>query len=135
MPFLYMIGIFYFILEIFLVLYCIDLFGIGWVLLEMIGSAFLGILILVRIPLKISNDFSKLFQKNLSPMAFLSANFICLIGAIFLIFPGILSDVVGIILECIGLLMLNFPKHKEKSQYDSNNDKIIDVEIIPEEKT
>ncbi|PAF41650.1 FxsA family protein [Helicobacter sp. 11S02596-1] len=144
MPFLYVGGFLYLVLEIFLIVDFIHEFGIWTFFLEIIISGVLGIFILFRERLHILEDLSQMFSGTMTPMGFLSSNFFRMLGAIFLILPGVLSDCLGIILECVGFIIANHsflkksPEHFENFDRPSKpffkDDEVIDVEIISDDK-
>lgn len=133
MPFLYIGGFLYLVLELFSIVIFVQEFGAWIYFLEIIVSGIFGFFILFRGRLSIAKGLSGLFEGRIVSMEFLSSSFFGMLGAFFLILPGILSDFFGIILQCVGFLISNayfFKKHPK----NNNNDEIIDVEIIPDDE-
>ncbi len=123
----------YFFIEIYLIIAFSDEFGIFSVFLEMIVSAFLGLAILTSQRTLIVESYRNIFTNFTS---FIGKSFFRLIGGILLILPGILSDIIGVLLFIISLFFFLHNNNNTKSSNNFNNndkssdDTIIDVEIV-----
>lgn len=127
MPFVYILGFFYVVLEIFLIYNVVQEFGLLAFLLEVVVSALLGGVVLLRSPFKNLND---LMYDRLEPLTWAEGFFLRSVGALLLLLPGVLCDVFGALLLFVALL-----RQKPPSQEVSKNpDEIIDVEVLDKEK-
>lgn len=109
--------------------------GVG-TFFEIVGSAIVGIFILVNFKYSIAESFQKVSRMEIDPKDVVSSSIFSLIGAILLIIPGILSDFIGILMQ-FKLFSVNFSKLiaknytvQKKYNYKKNKEDIIDVEII-----
>ena len=104
--------------------------------LEVLISAGVGVYIIKNLHLSLASDMQKVLRREISEEEFITSGFFKLIGAFLLIIPGVFSDIIGIL-----FLMEPFarwvakkifpPQNVYKYHYkDSNNDEIIDVEIV-----
>ncbi|PAF43384.1 FxsA family protein [Helicobacter sp. 11S03491-1] len=138
MPFLYFVGILYLIFEFLGIGFFVKEWGIWLFLLEVIISGFTGILILAN--MNISSDLYGLLKGKITSGSLIGGNIARFIGAIFLILPGILSDIFGIILEIIAFFMLRYGFLGKTSHFSQScdpktqDDEVIDVEIIDDIK-
>ena len=121
--------ILYFILEL-----CISIstfYFFGWTLtfLEIICTFFLGIFIIYNFKSNIFSNFTSMIKNEFSFDKYKSLSLYSLLGALFLIIPGILTDVIGILMqfEAVGLLIS--AKILAKKNKKGEND-VIDVEVI-----
>jgi len=102
---------------------------------EIIGSALLGFFILANFRYGLLSSFELLKNQKITQEEFSALNLLSAIGAILLIIPGFLSDIVGIICQIsflsapIGNLLLKnrFVKKEHKHR---KYDEVIDVEVI-----
>ena len=124
----FLLVIIYFFIEVFFVVEFADEFGIFSLFLEMIISAILGFGILLSQATSLSFAYNEILSGGIG--SFIGRNLFRLFGAIMLIIPGILCDVVGISFVIISLF---FKTTKYESKKDDDND-IIDVEIIEDKK-
>lgn len=96
--------------------------GVFYLFLEIIISAVFGLLILLNIrneSYSYLHNVSKLFNLN----NFVKSVFCKMLAGIFLIIPGVFSDLLGIIALVVSSFVLN------KQSPLENNEEIIDVEI------
>ncbi len=107
---------------------------IGWLFtfLEIIISGFLGIFIIMNFKYSVAESMIELVTKQITHREFLSMHIFSLIGAIFLIIPGFLSDFIGLAMQfqyfADYIASLFF---KEKiSKGDKKDETVIDVEVI-----
>ena len=100
--------------------------GVFYLFLEIIISAVFGLLILLNIrneSYAYLNDVSKLFNLN----NFVKSVFCKMLAGIFLIIPGIFSDLLGIIALVVSSFVLN--KQSPLENNEEMMEEIIDVEI------
>lgn len=104
--------------------------------LEIIGSAFLGIFILMNFRHALSENLEALRTRQIDMQGFSNRNMMGLLGSILLILPGFLSDIIGILMQfsLIVTLIINrftrqYPTHSH-TQTTRKDDHVIDAEII-----
>ena len=111
---------------------------------EIIISAVVGILILFNFRTTLMVNIMELKERRVNANGFYKRNLLSLLGAILLILPGILTDIIGISMHIYllgGLIVSQFmPKypHDNSSQYKTHskeNDDVIDAEIIHDTPT
>lgn len=100
--------------------------------LEIIGSAFLGIFILMNFRHALSENLEALRTRQIDVQGFSNRNMTGLLGALLLILPGFLSDIIGILLQFsfIGTLIINRFTRKYQPPTQPKDDHVIDAEII-----
>lgn len=116
----------YILLEILISLSIFSSLGVFGSFIEIIFSAFIGFLILANFRLLIISSLKAINQRDKNPQALLKQSTLSIMGAFCLILPGIISDIIGIILQ-FGFLN-SFVKsflYKDKQEKD-----YIDVEVI-----
>lgn len=112
---------------------------------ELIGSAMLGIVILANFRNSLVQNLHSVSLKKIDLQEFQRLNIFTVIGAILLIVPGFLTDIIGILLQFSVLTTMfvnkfSSPKIDQRDDFYSNDynkdkeiaDEIIDVEIISE---
>lgn len=112
--------------------------GVMATFVELVLSALLGGILLANFRLTLMQNLSALMQGEISPSSFQRLNLWTIVGAILLILPGFLGDIIGLMLQFSSLVTLIVSKflhvNDETSQTTSfkqgNNDEIIDVEVI-----
>ena len=106
---------------------------------EIVLSAFLGITILINFKSTLRENFSAVSYNCIDLQQFQSLNLFTIFGAILLIVPGFLTDIVGILLQfSVFTTMLvnryNMRSTKCSMNHEQNSIKkdndVIDVEII-----
>ncbi|RDU56681.1 FxsA family protein [Helicobacter sp. MIT 99-5507] len=126
----FLLAIIYFFIEIFCIVEFADEFGILSLFLEMIITAILGFGILLSQASTLPNAYNEILSGGISN--FIGRNLFRLIGAVMLIIPGILCDIVGISFVFISLF---FKTKETRYEYKKDDDSdIIDVEIIEDKK-
>ena len=102
--------------------------------LEILGSAFIGIFILMNFRHALSENLDALRTNQIDVQGFSNRNMMGLLGSILLILPGFLSDIIGILMQfsLFGTLIVNrftrkYPSHTQTTRKD---DHVIDAEII-----
>lgn len=100
--------------------------------LEILGSAFLGIFILMNFRHTLSENLEALRTRQIDMQGFSNRNMMGLLGAFLLILPGFLSDIIGILLQfsLIGTLIVNRFTRKYQPPTQPKDDHVIDAEII-----
>jgi 2-isopropylmalate synthase/UPF0716 protein FxsA len=108
---------------------------------EILFSAFLGIAILVNFKSTLRENFAAVSYNCIDLQEFQRLNLFTLIGAILLILPGFLTDIIGILLQFSVLTSMivnryGVKSHKCKTDFEKNKSEkdsnVIDVEIITE---
>ncbi len=138
----------YFLIYLFLeVLFTIEIASIIGGLatfLEIVGSAFLGIFILMNFRHALAENLDALRTRQIDMQGFSNRNMTGLFGAILLILPGLLGDCIGILMQfsLFGALIINrfsrkYPNQKYQEPYTSprKDDYVIDAEIIDDTRT
>lgn len=154
MRFFYSILFVYIVIELFFTTLFIKEFGAWMFFLEFVVTSLFGMFIMFGSRSDILEGFRNFSQGKISLMDFVGGNFARVLGAFFLIFPGIFADFVGIALEIYAFFALrHFRKNQSSfdfnqetsfadfrtfdenmSHHKNSNEDIIDVEIIQEEK-
>ncbi|MDD5716706.1 MAG: FxsA family protein [Sulfuricurvum sp.] len=100
--------------------------------LEIIGSAFLGISILMNFRHTLAENVYALRMRHIDMEGFSNRNLMGLFGAILLILPGFLSDFIGIVLQfsLFSSLIINRFSRKYHTPTQPKDDHVIDAEII-----
>ena len=106
---------------------------------EIMFSAFIGIAILANFRKTLIDNFTAVSYNCIDLNQFQSLNLFTLIGAVFLIIPGFLTDIIGLLMQFSILTSMFVNRYNVKSQscktsYNKNNiqkdSDVIDVEII-----
>lgn len=106
---------------------------------EILLSAFIGISILVNFRSTLRENISAVSSNHIDLQQFQRLNLFTLFGAILLIVPGFLTDILGLLLQfsVFTTMLVNHFSMKSKScnsDFNSNSEKkdsnVIDVEII-----
>ncbi|MDD5156779.1 FxsA family protein [Sulfurimonas sp.] len=107
--------------------------------LEIIVSAFIGIVILINFKNTLFENMSKLSRNQINVGEFERLNLFTILGAFLLILPGFLTDIVGLLLQfgAVSSMVVNrysvkFSTKEEKFEknYREKESDVIDVEII-----
>jgi len=100
--------------------------------LEIIGSAFLGIFILMNFRHALSENLEALRTRQIDVQGFSNRNMMGLLGALLLILPGFLCDMIGILLQfsLVTTLIINRFTRKYQPPTQPKDDHVIDAEII-----
>ena len=105
---------------------------------ELVGSALLGGILLANFRLTLMQNMNALMQGEISPSSFQRLNLWAIIGAILLILPGFLGDIIGLLLQFSSLVTLIVSKFLHVNDEtpttphfkQGDHDEIIDVEVI-----
>jgi 2-isopropylmalate synthase/UPF0716 protein FxsA len=100
--------------------------------LEIVGSAFFGIFILMNFRHALSENLEALRTRQIDMQGFSNRNMMGLLGALLLILPGFLSDIIGVLLQfsLVGTLIINRFTRKYQPPTQPKDDHVIDAEII-----
>jgi len=106
---------------------------------EIILSALIGISILVNFRQTLMENLTAVSYHQIDLQEFQKLNLFTLIGAIFLIVPGFLTDILGILMQFSVLTSMFVNRYNVKSNFNNQNyeninkqkdSDVIDVEII-----
>lgn len=104
---------------------------------ELVLSAVIGLILLANMRITLMQNLNALMQGEISIESFQRLNLWTIVGAILLILPGFLGDIVGLLLQfssIVTLFVLKFFHDKEENPphhfRQGNEDEIIDVEVI-----
>lgn len=100
--------------------------------LEIVGSAFFGIFILMNFRHALAENLDALRTRQIDMQGFSNRNILGLLGAILLILPGFLSDVIGILMQffLVATLIINRFTRQYQPPTQPKDDHVIDAEII-----
>ncbi len=104
---------------------------------EIIGSAMIGIAILMNFRTTFMQNLQAVSMQRIDLKEFQKLNLFTIIGAIFLILPGFLTDIIGILLQfsVITSMFVNqynvkSTNYKTQDDFKKKDDDVIDVEVI-----
>jgi 2-isopropylmalate synthase/UPF0716 protein FxsA len=105
---------------------------------ELIFSAFIGIYILFHFQSTLAENMRAVSSRQIDLQKFQELNIFTLLGAILLIIPGFLTDILGVLLQFhvfTSILVNRFSAKYDSKDIQSNSnytkdDDVIDVEII-----
>ncbi|HFU74550.1 MAG TPA: FxsA family protein [Helicobacteraceae bacterium] len=104
---------------------------------ELIGSAFIGIAILINFRSTLAENMRAVSYNCINLQQFQELNLFTLFGAILLILPGFLTDIVGIVLQFsvfTSMLVTRYSSNMGNCEPHPNqkkdDDNVIDVEIL-----
>lgn len=104
---------------------------------EIIGSAMIGIAILMKFRTTFMQNLQAVSMQRIDLKEFQKLNLFTIIGAIFLILPGFLTDIIGILLQfsVITSMFVNqynvkSTNYKTQDDFKKKDDDVIDVEVI-----
>jgi len=130
----------YLFLEVFVTVNIASSIGAVATFLELVGSALIGLILLANMRVTLMQNLNALMQGEISIESFQRLNLWAIVGAILLILPGFLSDMIGLFLQFSSIVTLfasKFLHVKEdfppKHSTQGKKDEIIDVEVIDDE--
>ncbi len=130
MPILFIIYLF---LELYLIIELGASFGAFAIFLEMIFSAVVGGMILLNFSNTSRELLQKVAKREIRQEEFVTLSLFRVVGAVLLILPGILTDVIGVLLQ-IGTISSFFAgriaKRPTTQKRENKNQDVIDVEVI-----
>jgi 2-isopropylmalate synthase/UPF0716 protein FxsA len=99
---------------------------------EIVFSAFLGIFLLMNFRHTLGENLYALQTRQITMESFTKRNMAGLIGAVLLIIPGFLSDIIGILMQfsLFSSLIINRFSRKYHTPTQPKDDNVIDAEII-----
>lgn len=119
----------YVILELIACAFFVRLFSASLLFFEMFLSACIGVFLLIKSRSFAINELKKLMRGEINSSDFLRANISRIMGAFFMILPGILSDIIGGFLVAKSFVVRGVdPKNSEKM--GKKTQEFIDVEVI-----
>jgi len=106
--------------------------------IELVVSAVLGVVLLANMRITLMQNLNALMQGEISIESFQRLNLWTIVGAILLILPGFLGDIVGLLLQFSSIVTLIASKflhvkdENSSTEYftEGKKDEIIDVEVI-----
>lgn len=119
----------YLFLEVLVSVSVANYIGVFGFFLEIILSAVLGIGILINFRYFFAETFIMLKNRQLSNGGFLSANILRILGAILLILPGALTDIIGVAMQFYAIFRPKVPNNEEYTPTNSTRS-INNIEII-----
>jgi UPF0716 family protein affecting phage T7 exclusion len=122
----------YFVGEVLLTTEVASRLGGLMMLAEIVFSAFIGMVILFNFRTTLVANIMELRERRLDANSFYQRNLLGLLSAILLIFPGILSDLMGVLIQffLLSTLIVNRFKPKYNLPTQPKDDNVIDAEII-----
>jgi UPF0716 protein FxsA len=102
---------------------------------EIVMSAVVGAVIIMKLRSIVMNSLSSVMSGQMTPEELVKGNLLTLLGAVFLILPGFLSDFIGLVLQLPfvkSLLKRRIvqPNQNRQTYTHKGDDDVIDVEII-----
>lgn len=126
----------YFVIYLFLeVIVTVDIAGrIGGLatFLEIVASAFLGIMILMNFRHTLGENLYALQTRQITMESFTKRNMTALLGAVLLILPGFFGDMIGVLMQfsLLSSFIVNRFSRKYQPPTQPKDDNVIDAEII-----
>jgi len=131
----------YLFLEVMLTSEFITLFGGFIFFLEIVLSAIVGGFLIINFQYAIGEKLYSLIKSELDGSDVVATGVVSLVGAIFLIIPGVLTDIMGILMqfEFIAIFVKNIAIKRgyiriktdnSKKEKRSSIDEVIDVELV-----
>lgn len=115
--------------------------------LELMLSAFVGFVLLVNFRATLMENMQAFSMEKIDVQEFQRLNIFAVLGAVLLILPGFLTDMIGVLLQfsVITKMLVNRftakSTHQKKTRYthtqihEEKDDDVIDVEIISSDST
>ncbi|MEN8147654.1 MAG: FxsA family protein [Campylobacterota bacterium] len=142
----------YFVLYIFLeVMISVNLasqIGGFYTFLELMLSAFVGFVLLVNFRATLMENMQAFSMQKIDVQEFQRLNIFAVLGAVLLILPGFLTDMIGVLLQFSVITKMLVNRFTAKSTHQNNttrytqtqiheekDDDVIDVEIISSDST
>jgi UPF0716 family protein affecting phage T7 exclusion len=120
----------YLFLEIVVTLNIARYIGSFATFIEVIVSAIVGFIIIGNLKNSLSDGFRALIEKRISEEDFIRLHIFMLIGAILLIIPGFLSDIIGILFQFPYVALMITKRFYRFKKDKKRSDDVIDVEVI-----
>jgi 2-isopropylmalate synthase/UPF0716 protein FxsA len=106
--------------------------GLG-VFAEIMLSGFIGLALLLNVKTTMVESLKAMSNNCITMKEFQELNIFALLGAVLLILPGILSDIIGILMQFsvfTSLIVSRFNKTNGECKPRQGEDNVIDAEII-----
>ncbi len=102
---------------------------------EILISAAIGIILMMNFKKVFASSLVAVMSKQVSSEQMMAGNFLSLIGAVLLVLPGFLSDIIGLLLQLdfVKTLLaarIKAPQSEREHFRNKGDDDVIDVEII-----
>lgn len=100
---------------------------------EIMFSGFVGLLLLLNVKTTMIESLKAMSNNCITMKEFQELNIFALLGAVLLILPGILSDIIGILMQFsvfTALVASRFKKTNGECKPNKGEDNVIDVEIV-----
>jgi len=106
--------------------------GFGWSVIWVVATSFLGMFLLRLSPYAVIDTVNNIGLKKFNMISAQNAAISYILGAILLIIPGIISDILGVILLGYTLYLRIFAKIPSRKNFNTNkgDNNVIDVKII-----
>lgn len=135
-----MIFLIYFFLEVIVTITLGGQIGGLNTFFEIVMTAVIGTVILMNLRTIFMQSLSALMSGQSTPQELLKGSFLTILGAVFLILPGFISDFIGILFQFS--FMKTLLKKRVKPNFTNNqsytnkgDDDVIDVEVIEHSST
>ena len=129
------IAIPFLLLELYLSLEVGENIGFLWSAIWIVVSMLVGVRVLQSSPLSLMGNLNSVSRGKLSMQSFQNASTAYLMGALFLIIPGVLTDLLGLVALSYTVYLQFVAKitpEQTKFNQKKGDDNVIDVEIIDE---
>ncbi len=115
--------------------------------LELLLSAFVGFVLLVNFRATLMENMQAFSMQKIDVQEFQRLNIFAVLGAVLLILPGFLTDIIGVLLQFSVITKMLVNRFTAKSTHQNNtrytqtqiheekDDDVIDVEIISSDST
>ena len=123
----------YLFIEVILSVQVAEMIGGLGVFAEIMLSGFFGLALLLNVKTTMVESLKAMSNNCISMKEFQELNIFALLGAVFLILPGILSDMIGVLMQFsvfTALLVSKFNKANGECKTTQGDDNVIDAEII-----
>lgn len=123
------------LLELYLSLSVGEAIGFLWSVIWIVVTMIVGVQLLRLSPFAVMGNLQSVKMGKLSLKAFENASTAYFIGAILLIIPGVLSDMLGVLAMCYTLYLHFVAKitpEQTNFKHKQGEDDVIDVEVIDE---
>ena len=100
---------------------------------EIMFSGFIGLLLLLNVKTTMIESLKAMSNNCITMREFQELNIFALLGAVLLILPGILSDVIGILMQFsvfTALIASRFNQSNGECKPNQGENNVIDVEIV-----
>jgi len=107
--------------------------GALWTFIEIVVTMFLGVWIILTLKQEAFKQLQQMANNLLSMEAFAQMNLFSFLGAIFLIIPGFLTDILGLLLQfswVSNVIVNRFSAKYDSCSQPKGEDNVIDVEIV-----